>query len=850
MHRSWLRTTLIVATLTLPSAAERPRFVESRREVGLDGLAASRLVAADLNRDGLADLMVRTISNDAASPRIFLLEKDDTAPLGVRYREKADTGLPLLAPADLITFADLDNDGIADAVVSRNLDFQQDGFQAPQTPPARSAWCKGVGDGSFGPPQEFAEALRGTTVSVAVGDVNRDGLPDVWFGNSYEKYPAGTEAFSNDLLLQFPNPDGTPGFVRWSVPGESEPPDPQRDPRGRPSYGLVIATLDEAPLPYLWELNYGRRWDRLYQLQPGHGAPRTGAAEAPIFAREQALRSLLGNDIAPAAGVDGDAIRHGRYPPWLAERAKTDPRFARNDEPPFRSNGNSFDGAVGDIDNDGDFDLFISTIYHAWAGESSDRSRFLVNRLAGSGTLSFDSPALLSVDRLPPNPAPGDPLGDIHTQQNQGDIFCELADLDHDGRLDLIICSSDYPDAPPYEERLRVFLQQPDGRFHDATADLGLDQPGAGQPALMDLDGDGALDLVVGQTFNRFDPPHRRAAGLANRTVLPDATGDEGAEPRLHAHLNRLTEDRKSLILRLGGDPSQGTSRDAFGAIVRMWADVDGDPATPPSLQIRQLTGPGGHAGKRHDSIIHFGLGKATRAERMDIIWPNSDRTTRTIHHLAAGSHRIDMAAENPPMVSGRFAAELTRFATDDPATGGIVFTGSSSIRRWPDLQGDFPGLPVVNRGFGGCHITDVHDRFEMVIARHEPKLLVIYAGANDIAEGKSVQQTFDATVALIRQSRARFPNLRILFLSLKIPPSRDHLAPQFHDLNRRLAAWSADKEWLRWIDAGTCLVSNSGKPDPAVFDEDRLHLNPTGYARWQQVLDPILRSEWDKADP
>src|SRR5690606_1188315 len=182
------------------------------------------------------------------------------------------------------------------------------------------------------------------------------------------------------------------------------------------------------------------------------------------------------------AGFDGDSIRHGRHPDWLAERAKADPRFERDDEPPFRANGNTFDAAVGDIDNDGDFDVFVSTIIHAWAGDSSDRSRFLVNQLAESGRLTFTSPPELSVDRIPTT------VTSENFNYNQGDIFAELVDFNNDGRLDLIICSSDYSDPPPHDERLRIYLQTSDGTFRDATAELGVDHLGAGQPALVDLD--------------------------------------------------------------------------------------------------------------------------------------------------------------------------------------------------------------------------------------------------------------------------------------------------------------------------------------------------------------------------
>src|SRR5690606_11840108 len=116
----------------------------------------------------------------------------------------------------------------------------------------------------------------------------------------------------------------------------------------------------------------------------------------------------------------------------------------------------------------------------------------------------------------------------------------ELVDFDNNGRLDLVICSSDYNDPPPHDERLRIYLQTTEGTFRDATAELGVDHIGAGQPALLDLDRDGAIDLVVGQTFNRLNAERRRAAGLANGSVPPDAPNVHPAEPRLHVYHNRI----------------------------------------------------------------------------------------------------------------------------------------------------------------------------------------------------------------------------------------------------------------------------------------------------------------------
>ncbi len=623
-------------------------FEDYTAEAGLPELDASRVISVDLNGDRRADLVVRPNTYGSNYARVFIF-----TPIGGgegRFKEVENPGLPELNTRDVLTFADMDNDGRSDAIIARYLDYLQNDFEPPANPPRRTSILLGQGDGTFGEPHEISTAPAATTASIAVGDVNADGLLDLWLGNWYERYFSGYEAFANDLLLQYPSTDGKFGFARWPIPGESAPINGDTDSGGRPTYGTAIAWLDEGKLPYLIELNYGRRWNRLYRLtlpqpHPGKIIKRDADDPPPItrpgghafYRADEIVRSLRGEDIAPAAGFDGDRIRHGIHPRWLEERAKDDPRFKRDDEPPFRANGNEFDVAVGDIDNDGDFDLFISTIIHNWAGPSSDRSRFLVNRLKETGRVTFDSPKELNVDRIPTIVTPE------NRNFNQGDIFAELADLNNDGRLDLIICSSDYSDPPPHDERLRIFLQQPDGTFADKTADLGIDHLGAGQPTLFDVDRDGDLDLVVGQSFNRLNKERRREAGLANGSISADSADDEQPRPRLRLYRNTLADESAGMVLRLIGNPSQGVARDAYGTIVKAAVDLDGDPDTPDVWLHRQLIGPGGHAGKRSDGVVHFGLGKAKEAKILEITWPNAERTKAVIKNVKAGNHMIIM---------------------------------------------------------------------------------------------------------------------------------------------------------------------------------------------------------------
>ena len=275
-----------------------------------------------------------------------------------------------------------------------------------------------------------------------------------------------------------------------------------------------------------------------------------------------------------------------------------------------------------------------------------------MNQLNETGNLQFQSFAHLSVDRIPDLPAPGIPLTKENTSYNQGDIYAELADLNHDGRLDLVLCSSDYPDPPPHDERLRIYFQQGDGRFLDVTKDLGLNHIGAGMPSLADVDLDGDLDLLIGQSFNRLPKEQRVKAALASGALRNDSAEGTMPEPRARLYLNESSEGRRSLILHLIGDKQKGVSSSAIGAIVRVTADTDGDSNTPDSIQSRQLLGAGGHSGKQNETIIHVGLGAATHATKIKIQWPGENQTPTELGTLRPGRYIISQEDPVPQLLS------------------------------------------------------------------------------------------------------------------------------------------------------------------------------------------------------
>jgi lysophospholipase L1-like esterase len=203
--------------------------------------------------------------------------------------------------------------------------------------------------------------------------------------------------------------------------------------------------------------------------------------------------------------------------------------------------------------------------------------------------------------------------------------------------------------------------------------------------------------------------------------------------------------------------------------------------------------------------------------------------------------------AQTPRPAPDRFAKEIAIFAEQDAEKGGIVFTGSSSIRRWTTLKEDFPGLPVLNRGFGGSVANDLIVYADTAVFRHEPKLLVTYTGSNDLNAKLTVQEAFEDYTKFLSLVHERLPKTRVILTSVKISIKRLSQIPQVHELNAKLSAWAAGKDWVRYLDCHSYLADAQGQPIREYYVDDLLHLSPAGYAKWTQTLTPVLKEEWEK---
>ena len=205
-----------------------------------------------------------------------------------------------------------------------------------------------------------------------------------------------------------------------------------------------------------------------------------------------------------------------------------------------------------------------------------------------------------------------------------------------------------------------------------------------------------------------------------------------------------------------------------------------------------------------------------------------------------------------PPQVpeqvsSADWEQDMQRFAAEDavapPPKHAVLFIGSSSIRFWDTLATDFPGIPAINRGFGGSQIRDSTWYADRIVVPYAPRMIVFYAGENDLESGRSPQQVRDDFHAFVARVRRDLPGVRIAYISSKPSPLRVRLLEAERQANA-LIEGDARRLKVQFIDVFTPMLDAQGQPREELFREDRLHMNRTGYELWTRVVAPYLGAD------
>lgn len=169
-----------------------------------------------------------------------------------------------------------------------------------------------------------------------------------------------------------------------------------------------------------------------------------------------------------------------------------------------------------------------------------------------------------------------------------------------------------------------------------------------------------------------------------------------------------------------------------------------------------------------------------------------------------------------------------------------VVFLGSSSIRVW-DLAKYMPGLPALNRGFGGSQYEAAALYADRILLPHRPKVVVLYSGDNDIASGKSPEWVFADFRHLIRRIEHMLPDTHIFVLSIKPSVARWALWDKMKQTNELFSAFAEKDAHVDYIDVATSLLGPDGTPRADLLRTDGLHLNDKGYEIWSAIVRPLI---------
>ncbi|MDB6056324.1 MAG: Gluconolactonase [Verrucomicrobiales bacterium] len=214
-----------------------------------------------------------------------------------------------------------------------------------------------------------------------------------------------------------------------------------------------------------------------------------------------------------------------------------------------------------------------------------------------------------------------------------------------------------------------------------------------------------------------------------------------------------------------------------------------------------------------------------------------------SLYSIKVASQKRSVTALDPR----RFEKQITEFeasdATNPPPQGGIVFVGSSSIRKWTSVAKDFPNCHVLNRGFGGSHLADSVYYADRIVIPYHPKAIVFFAGSNDINFGLSPEDVVASFKAFVEKVRTALPSTEIIYLSISTSPSRWTEFDRVRQTNRLIQDQIKNMRNVRYVDVVSAMLKN-GTPNPDIYGPDRLHMNEKGYAIWTSILRPYVHCD------
>jgi len=217
-------------------------------------------------------------------------------------------------------------------------------------------------------------------------------------------------------------------------------------------------------------------------------------------------------------------------------------------------------------------------------------------------------------------------------------------------------------------------------------------------------------------------------------------------------------------------------------------------------------------------------------------------------YRFILASQQASAQKKQPPSPT-RWEATIAKFEEKDrqevPPKNAVLFVGSSSIVRW-DVTKSFPNLVVLNRGFGGSQIHEVTYYADRIVIPYQPRLIVFYAGDNDIAGGATPEEVLKRFQEFVTKVRAGCPSAPIVYIGIKPSLARWHLIESVRSANRLIQTYCRENPELKltFVDVDQPMLGPDGKPRPELFVKDGLHLSEEGYRLWTDLVRPVIDAQ------
>jgi len=199
---------------------------------------------------------------------------------------------------------------------------------------------------------------------------------------------------------------------------------------------------------------------------------------------------------------------------------------------------------------------------------------------------------------------------------------------------------------------------------------------------------------------------------------------------------------------------------------------------------------------------------------------------------------------EEPPAIwcneIKRLKRRLVKLETQENL---IAFYGSSSVRLWVNMKRDLGPFNVVNLGFGGSSFAWCIHYFEEIFKEASPSKIVLYAGENDLNEGKTPQEVLSGCKELVGLIYDKYPEVELALISLKPSVEREHLMPLIMETNLMLSKYFITELKAQYINVFAQMITTDNRPIPELYLSDGLHLNKQGYALWSTAIKKALQA-------